>query len=132
MGKSVNFKSQQAFMNVFLWEKKNGSILTLCEPNIVSVVELIKLGSGVKKEDEAIEILVDLMEDGKGIKEVSYDLIRQSAHLTVAGSDGAEKIIQEIESRMANGLSSLDEVSVEEPKPAPVVAQNKGEVREEL
>lgn len=125
----VDFTTQQAALNVYLYEKKNGqgSITYLYEPSIVGVMELIKLGSGAKTDQEAASILIDLLEGGKSVVDVACDLILQSAHLSVVGREGAEGVVKEIRNRVSEGVRQIKEgvfdtqAPVEEVAPQPQV-----------
>ena len=81
--RKVDFTTNKAGFAVLMWEKKNGSILQLYEPSITSVVELIKLGSGVDSDLDGVSVLVDLMADGSTLRDVCFDLIRKSSRYVI-------------------------------------------------
>ena len=110
--KAVNFKSQKAMLNVFLYEKKarlenKDGLMGLYEPSLDNVIELIKLGSNAETDNDAMEIFKGYIDEGKELIDVAIELIEDSAHLTPAGRKGIDIMVKELR----EGLSKLSDMA---------------------
>lgn len=124
----VDFMTEKAGVNVNIFEKKNKSIMILWEPSLPAVLELIKLGSGVKSEVDAMKIYLREIRAGKTLMDISEELIRASAIYTLGGVALAEKAIEEIKSRLEDGLSAIEGIGLAEDEGVkPEVAQTSEE-----